>query len=586
MQTRSGKTYGETRYSQQQRDDALFDLVDKFNAMSKRVEFMWEHLFPQTEGLGDREKSEKEVDEGRRSAEDSESPQKKDEQLLHPIPHFTTRHNPDTHVWDYHPRPRQEPSPYREHLPIHGYRHDDITKRVRVDVADFHGKLDPHAFQDWLTSLEDYFNWYSLSPDRKVRLVKMKLKGQARMWWDRVEEYHHRLRLPPINDWEEMKLKMQEKFLPMDYEDSVFAELLALKQGSLSIDDYTHRFHELTIRSRLIETERQSLTRYKSGLRDDISRELITTRLTSVDEAYQLAMKLEQQTRWTGGRRASPGWIGGSSKNTYASAPKGMPAGERTFQKGPVMADRAPINKGEGRGRIMNEARGEKGGGECYSCGGRGHYAFMCPSRDQRQTLCCEERPTDDGEQHKDDHREEDDEDPEEVLEPSDRPLCVIRRILTGHKMEEVEGDEWLRTNIFHTRVEHCGKALNMIIDNGSGMNVISVEAVQKLKLPTEKHPKPYKVSWVDDTTIPVKQRCLVNFSLGKSYNDAVWCDIIPMRACHVLLGRPWLFDRKVQYDGHRNTYAFTFGGKRLVLKPMKIQEFESPNGGLHVAER
>jgi hypothetical protein len=95
-----------THYSRQQRDDALFDLVDKFNAMSKQVEFMWEHLFPQTEGSSDREKIEKEVDEGRRSVEDSESPQKKDDQLLLHIPHFMARHNPGTHVWDYHPHPR------------------------------------------------------------------------------------------------------------------------------------------------------------------------------------------------------------------------------------------------------------------------------------------------------------------------------------------------------------------------------------------------------------------------------------------------------------------------------------------------
>jgi hypothetical protein len=54
-------------------------------------------------------------------------------------------------------------------------------------------------------------------------------------------------------------------------------------------------------------------------------------------------------------------------------------------------------------------------------------------------------------------------------------------------------------------------------------MNVISLEAVQKLKLPMEKHPKPYRGSWVDDATIPVKQRCLVNFSLGNSYKEVVW---------------------------------------------------------------
>jgi hypothetical protein len=46
------------------------------------------------------------------------------------------------------------------------------------------------------------------------------------------------------------------------------------------------------------------------------------------------------------------------------------------------------------------------------------------------------------------------------------------------------------------------------------------------------------------------------------------------MKACHLLLGRPWLFDRKVHYDGHRNTYSFNFEGRRLILQPMKLQDF------------
>lgn len=62
----------------------------------------------------------------------------------------------------------------------------------------------------------------------------------------------------------------------------------------------------------------------------------------------------------------------------------------------------------------------------------------------------------------------------EEILESSKLPICVIRRILTGQRKEDNMEDEWLRTNIFHTRVEHNGKALNFIIDTGSGMNVVS----------------------------------------------------------------------------------------------------------------
>jgi hypothetical protein len=29
---------------------------------------------------------------------------------------------------------------------------------MKIDVPDFHGKLDPHAFEDWLTAIEDYFD--------------------------------------------------------------------------------------------------------------------------------------------------------------------------------------------------------------------------------------------------------------------------------------------------------------------------------------------------------------------------------------------------------------------------------------------
>lgn len=54
-----------------------------------------------------------------------------------------------------------EENPYFE-----GYSNqvDEATKRVRIEVPNFHGKLDPYAFQDWLTSLEDYFEWFGLAP--------------------------------------------------------------------------------------------------------------------------------------------------------------------------------------------------------------------------------------------------------------------------------------------------------------------------------------------------------------------------------------------------------------------------------------
>jgi hypothetical protein len=108
-------------------------------------------------------------------------------------------------------------------------------------------------------------------------------------------------------------------------------------------------------------------------------------------------------------------------------------------------------------------------------------------------------------------------------------------------------------------------------------MNVISETAVERLKLKSEKHPSPYRISWVNEKNlVSVKHRCLVQFSLGQEYVDEAWCDIIPITVCHMLLGRPWLYDRKVSYNGYINTYSFQYNGKKLVLLPLPISDFET----------
>jgi hypothetical protein len=128
----------------------------------------------------------------------------------------------------------------------------------------------------------------------------------------------------------------------------------------------------------------------------------------------------------------------------------------------------------------------------------------------------------------------------EEHLGASDLPSCVIHRVLTGTRKELQANPEWLRTNIFHTRLKHNGRALNVIIDNGSDMNVISEIAIEHLELKTEKHPTSYRISWVNKVnSVLVTQRCLVKFSLGKKYMDETWCDVIPMTVCHMLVGLP-----------------------------------------------
>ncbi|XP_074298391.1 uncharacterized protein LOC141629263 [Silene latifolia] len=56
------------------------------------------------------------------------------------------------------------------------------------------------------------------------------------------------------------------------------------------------------------------------------------------------------------------------------------------------------------------------------------------------------------------------------------------------------------------------------------------------------------------------------------SYVNEILCNVIPMDACHILLGRPWQFDRDVLHRGRCNEYELRDKGKRIVLKPLSPQ--------------
>ena len=40
--------------------------------------------------------------------------------------------------------------------------------------------------------MEDYFDWYAMPENRKLRLVKAKLKGATHLWWHNIENQVHR----------------------------------------------------------------------------------------------------------------------------------------------------------------------------------------------------------------------------------------------------------------------------------------------------------------------------------------------------------------------------------------------------------
>jgi hypothetical protein len=108
-----------------------------------------------------------------------------------------------------------------------------------------------------------------------------------------------------------------------------------------------------------------------------------------------------------------------------------------------------------------------------------------------------------------------------------------------------------------------------MIVDVGSCNNLASSDIVDKLALTTKTHPYPYHIQWLNNSgKAKVTKLVRTNFAIG-SNRDVIECDVVPMQACHILLGRPWQFDKDSMHHGRLNQYSFLHYDKKIVLHPM-----------------
>ncbi|XP_044497617.1 uncharacterized protein LOC123219690 [Mangifera indica] len=207
-------------------------------------------------------------------------------------------------------------------------------------------------------------------------------------------------------------------------------------------------------------------------------------------------------------------------------------------------------------------------------CLGYGHRAAQCPNA-KVMTLRNGEMVSEDGSEDDDDLSDIPplkDVSEEEGDEPTPKgPIftLVARRALNMQAKE----DEVQRENIFYTRCMIDNKLCSMIIDGGSCTNVVNAGLVDKVGLKTTKHPRPYRLQWLNNSgDIKVTRQALISFSIGR-YHDKVLCDVVPMHASHILLGHPWQYDRRVIHDGYFNRYSFNMNGRHVNLLPMTLKE-------------
>ena len=135
-----------------------------------------------------------------------------------------------------------------------------------MEVPEFEGQLDPEEFLDWLHTVERVFEYKDISDDKKVKIVALRLRKYASLWWTNLNAKRLRERKSNICTWEKMKSKLKARFLPPTYVQDCYSQLHNLTQGSMSVEEYTREFEKLLIKCDIQEPEEQTIVRYLGGL--------------------------------------------------------------------------------------------------------------------------------------------------------------------------------------------------------------------------------------------------------------------------------------------------------------------------------
>src|SRR3954467_3574564 len=464
--------------------------------------------------------------------------------------------------------------------------HDHLPK-LKLNIPPFEGRYVPDIYLTWELETEQRFTCLQYPEERRVPAAVCAFTSFACVWWS---EY---CRLYPVPaTWAALKTAMRTRWVPPYYQRELLQKLQRLRQGKNSVEEYYQELQTGLIRCGIVEANEAMLARFLGGLNREIQTILDYKDYNNITRLFHLACKAEREvqdrqalarTNFSAGRPSSwtPRASSTSTRSTASTPPSAAPSNRDTRKQAQPLLSAKSTPSGPAQSSSSSMAStGQTHDIICRRCKGGGHYARECPSK--RVMIATE----DGGYESASDYDEEtlalitreehggDDSDHETQYmapEDADRYECLVAQRVLSVQVTQAEQNQ--RHNLFHTKGVVKERSIRVIIDGGSCNNLASMEMVEKLSLTTRPHPHPYYIQWFNNSgKIKVTRSVRVHFSIS-AYADYVDCDVVPMQACSLLLGRPWQFDRNVVHNGRTNQFTLVHMDKNIALLPMSPEQ-------------
>lgn len=457
------------------------------------------------------------------------------------------------------------PTPQSRAIQVIRAKEEDIKLQ---DLPEFDGELDAEAYLDWERRVERFFEHRNLDDATRFSKAILKLSKHASSVYENIQTQRESEGKHRISTWTELKAKLKKKFVPRTYRQDLYNRYQNLQQHDMDVRGYIKEFERLSLACNAKEEEEQRMAKFVAGLNPSIRNTVELQQMYTLDDAYSIASKVEKQQIEAKSKSARPNFFSKIEANK-AEEPK-------FWQKLEEAASSIPSKdvKG-GKPPTLTPNQASMKDKRCFKCQGTGHIQSQCPNRVMvsledhlalLNTLVYEKKaePIADSGIVVDYNKLQ----YEEIIEPEpDKDTLLLRMV--PHMDHSSEGNRVQRRNLFRSRCQVQSRSCSLIIDGGSSTNVASQKMVDELKLVPKPHPKPYAISWISEHgKFMVKDQVLVVFSIGNFQSEA-WCDVLPMTACSLLLGRPWQWDNNAIHLCKDNIYTVDYGGKRVALKPL-----------------